>query len=246
MGPLMKRRISILLILLLAGAVVNVAVAWGILWKKDWTGQLQNGKVWDWPRDVPTHWPDTAEMFVRTEGFGVLGLSYHALRPSAVGMEIFGVSTNQAGWPMLGLTWDKWQDVWWPNWPPPGRRSTQFIERSEGHPRQGWWNFGIPVDPSPVYLRTMRPFVRRMDDHLPIRPSWLAFAVNTLFYAVVLAILWLAVRAGYMFAFRYWTRARRGLCPKCAYPMGESAVCSECGHPVHSAAPTQNPSPTDS
>ena len=27
---------------------------------------------------------------------------------------------------------------------------------------------------------------------------------------------------------RFW-RLRRGLCPKCAYPMGESSVCTECG-----------------
>ena len=30
-------------------------------------------------------------------------------------------------------------------------------------------------------------------------------------------------------ALRRVLRVRRGLCPKCAYPMGESAVCSECG-----------------
>ncbi len=28
---------------------------------------------------------------------------------------------------------------------------------------------------------------------------------------------------------RRFLRLRRGLCPKCAYPMGEAAVCSECG-----------------
>ncbi len=28
---------------------------------------------------------------------------------------------------------------------------------------------------------------------------------------------------------RRFLRVRRGLCPKCAYPMGESSVCTECG-----------------
>nr|CAP48609.1 putative integron gene cassette protein [uncultured bacterium] len=52
---------------------------------------------------------------------------------------------------------------------------------------------------------------------LPIRPG---FAVNTLFYA---AVFWLP------FVVRRWLRARRGLCHRCAFPMGESAVCTECG-----------------
>ena len=29
-------------------------------------------------------------------------------------------------------------------------------------------------------------------------------------------------------------RARRGLCPACAYPVGEAAVCTECGKAVSS------------
>jgi len=64
---------------------------------------------------------------------------------------------------------------------------------------------------------------------IPARAVWPGFAVNTLFYAVVFAILWIAVRAGYVFVFRYWSRGRRGLCPRCAYPMGGSDKCSECG-----------------
>ena len=28
---------------------------------------------------------------------------------------------------------------------------------------------------------------------------------------------------------RRFSRIERGLCPKCGYPMGESAVCTECG-----------------
>ena len=42
-----------------------------------------------------------------------------------------------------------------------------------------------------------------------------------------LAILWLLIPGP--FALRRFLRLRRGLCPKCAYPMGESPVCSECG-----------------
>ncbi len=57
-----------------------------------------------------------------------------------------------------------------------------------------------------------------------LRPIWPGVAVNTLFYAVVLWLL-----SGGPFRLRRWVRVRRGLCPKCAYPRGESAVCTECG-----------------
>jgi hypothetical protein len=56
------------------------------------------------------------------------------------------------------------------------------------------------------------------------RTVWPGFAVNTIFYA---AILWLLLAAP--FALRRRLRKQRGLCPACAYPIGESATCTECG-----------------
>jgi len=65
---------------------------------------------------------------------------------------------------------------------------------------------------------------------LPLRPVWPGFAINTIFYA---AILWL------LFAVPGWARrrlrARRGQCPACAYPVGSSTVCTECGKTVRRA-----------
>ncbi len=55
-------------------------------------------------------------------------------------------------------------------------------------------------------------------------PLWLGFAVHTLLYA---AILWLLI--GSLVVLRRCIRVKRGLCPACAYPRGESDVCSECG-----------------
>jgi hypothetical protein len=62
---------------------------------------------------------------------------------------------------------------------------------------------------------------------LPLRPIWPGFAINTVFYA---GLLWLLFAAP--FAFRRWRRIKRGLCPKCAYPVGDSPVCTECGAAV--------------
>jgi len=66
---------------------------------------------------------------------------------------------------------------------------------------------------------------------LPLRPIWPGFAVNTLSYA---AILWLLICGP--FVLRRLVRRRRGLCPACAYPMGDSATCTECGRELPSRA----------
>jgi hypothetical protein len=59
---------------------------------------------------------------------------------------------------------------------------------------------------------------------LPFYPVWSGFAINTLFYA---AIVWLLLAVPG--TVRRWRRIKRGLCPACAYPVGDSAVCTECG-----------------
>jgi hypothetical protein len=50
------------------------------------------------------------------------------------------------------------------------------------------------------------------------------FAVNTLIYTVALGSMLFLSRAT-----RRWIRSRRGRCPRCAYPIGTSDTCTECG-----------------
>ncbi len=59
---------------------------------------------------------------------------------------------------------------------------------------------------------------------VPLRPLWPGFAINTLFYAV---ILWLLFAAP--FVLQRFCRVKRGLCARCAYPIGVNDVCTECG-----------------
>jgi len=59
---------------------------------------------------------------------------------------------------------------------------------------------------------------------MPVLPG---FAINTIFYA---AGEWALFAAP--FVIRKGTRIKRGLCPTCAYPVGASEACSECGHAV--------------
>jgi hypothetical protein len=67
------------------------------------------------------------------------------------------------------------------------------------------------------------PYLRR----IPVLPLWPGFITNTLFYAL---LLWLLFATP--FAARRMLRRRRGLCEKCAYPIGVSPVCTECGAAV--------------
>ncbi len=62
---------------------------------------------------------------------------------------------------------------------------------------------------------------------LPWRPLWPGFAINTTFYATLPGLL-----IPGLVALRRFLRVRRGLCPKCAYPTGESSVCTGCGGPL--------------
>ncbi len=61
---------------------------------------------------------------------------------------------------------------------------------------------------------------------LPIHPIFPGFLINTLFYAVILWLLWSAP-----FASRRLIRKRRGRCVRCGYDLrhAEHDVCPECG-----------------
>jgi len=69
------------------------------------------------------------------------------------------------------------------------------------------------------------------DRLLPIRPIWPGFAINTIFYAAILWVVWFVPSK-----FRRTLRRGRGLCPACAYPVGTSNVCTECGNLVRGSA----------
>ncbi len=61
---------------------------------------------------------------------------------------------------------------------------------------------------------------------LPFAPIWPGFAINTVFYAVLLWMLWLSP-----FVVRRFVRRKHGLCIKCGYDLrgAEHDVCPECG-----------------
>jgi len=62
------------------------------------------------------------------------------------------------------------------------------------------------------------------------------FAINTIFYAAILWMLFAGQRA-----LRRKRRLKRGQCPACAYPVGSSAVCTECGAELPSLKVDRHP-----
>jgi hypothetical protein len=215
----MKRRLLILAVFLLAGAIVNVAVAWGCAAtinihegsRPSYSAPMENGSVSSVHATgavvVSTHRDDYALPFVFDTIMLPPGKFGRRIAPAWAfdALKAFGRETiperlavDGRGWPMIAL----WSTHTWSPYQPQGA----------GHRYEG--NLRIELPPFPGYPRV-----------LPIRPAVIGFSLNTMFYAVV---LWLLI-LGPLFVLRRMVRVRRGLCPKCAYPRGESDVCTECG-----------------
>ena len=99
---------------------------------------------------------------------------------------------------------------------------------------------GMPVAENKTVYRWSRsigPAVLSRSDArewqlLPLRPLLIGFALNAISYAAILFLL-----VGGAFALRRHVRGKRGLCPACAYPIGDSPVCTECGRAVGAHPP---------
>ena len=206
-----RRRLLIIAIFLLAGAVVNVTVAWGIVLR---SSVPPVGRPFErvsgvsaWPRPVPDDWPlPEAQKSARSWGLSELKTLANVAPMSplplkgtwvAVGMTLF-----RAGWPCRSLEADF-----------QGRAIYDL-------PLQIEWRYSLTL-PEPLTI------IRREEARyrpLPYRPLWLGLAANTVFYA---AVIWLLISGP--FVLRRIIRVKRGRCVKCGYPVSESAVCSECG-----------------
>ncbi len=233
-GDDMKRHLLIIAICLLLGAVVNVAVAWGCA---TWSAlevvsvslqePTKTEQRW-WRQIYPTRAAPEALLARQSSGFGCDSQSILGDRggqavfrvdfagPSTVNFDpntkFDRVTTLRSGWPWrsgAGERWDLGFSLMTPI-PQLGYRVTMWRD-ADLH------SFALSFD-RPEWLGSSSFRI------LPLRPVWPGFAVNTLFYA---ALLWSLICSP--FALRRFLRLRRGLCPKCAYPMGESSVCTECG-----------------
>lgn len=77
---------------------------------------------------------------------------------------------------------------------------------------------------APLWKNDPNPYGTDRYERLPIRPLPLGFAVNTLFYASLLAAPVLVFAA-----LKRRRRAKRGLCIGCGYDLTGVDACPECG-----------------
>ena len=239
-----RRRLLIAAICLLAGAVVNVAVAWGC-----WSGIRSPNVGKKLPAEETRKIAKDLGLSSQLNSDGIPSVTYGGRMDSGFGttldivqigqvvvdpgfdfptrdellkqgpekvadlvrehvQALFGGAKRiQAGWPTLALR---------------GYEITGLIDSNsvmQGRATGAW---------PPTEFRWALP-VRKNKPSFPLRPIWPGFAVNTAFYA---AILWLLICEP--FVIRKYIRMKRGRCVQCAYPMGASGVCSECGKTIPS------------
>lgn len=207
-------KIGLLLFLwLVAGATLNVAVAWGACILSPWhhpqyfyesEDAVQNDTTATtlWQQFMPVSCQPNAWRVSAGEslGFSVCVLcgkcACEPRDPNIVNVD--------AGWPVTCLRGQRW-----------------FRHRSLDDWQSVWM-----LDLTNTLIEPM--FVNDgFDCFLPWYPLWPGFAVNTVFYAGVLWVLCCGP-----FTLRRMIRRRRGQCPACAYPIGQSPVCTECGAAV--------------
>jgi hypothetical protein len=206
-----------LLLFLLAGAIINVAVAWGCalyspFWPDHgWRHAECQIKLVDWSEDtIPFAIPaklqgDRENGVVESIGLQLCFMSTSELvvdaatRCSAIRM--------RSGMPMYSLTASRWMLPEGPDIRLCGGQFIAFTNRRGSRAELDWLSEGGRI--------------------WPLKPLWPGFAINTIFYAAIVWFLFFAPGA-----IRRRVRRKRGQCAACAYPVGASDSCTECGGAV--------------
>ena len=197
-----RRTLLLAALLLLAGAVVNVAVAWVFVGAPDsWTyGGTQTVPAEEYGLQLiteqvrtPQDWP------IATDGAVRRGLGWTVFDATSLGTDWgnWHVIRIAAGWPLRSLSCkttmlghEKWREHRSASFDPPRRVSPA-----------GWFEF--------------------WRDRVPLAPLLPGFLLNTFFYAAVLALPLMLVPL---------RRRLRDRCPKCNYDLaGLDGPCPECG-----------------
>lgn len=217
--PPIKRRVSKLLLFLLLGAIMNVTVGW--------TCVISRGML--------TH---TTAYYHNPSGKHPLVIAMTEFRGYSIvsGVERSGTLLDREP----GNVAEYGRDAWWNDesilvstnnfaiacgWPCFALTSWRTVLNDDemafpGVVHKGILWHSIVSSGAPGDAETFTPI-------LALQPLWPGFAINTLFYA---ALLWMTF--AFPFALRRRSRIKRRLCPSCAYPIGPSPNCSECGKKV--------------
>lgn len=219
----MKRRVLTFVVFVLIGSMISVTVGWVCaLWAP---GSGQVGTTVTGAPEASQQWYESNKPWNLDQSFaGVLeetsaeyvGLGWRQRRlwepsmdvpqgPMPIGLwrrpKVASAFRTYCGWPLYCLYGEQW---------------TRYIDRGERSETIYRYASALPVESGMVARESARI--------LPLRPIWLGFVIDTAFFG---GILWLATRGP--FVLRRVIRRRCGRCPGCGYPVGTSAVCTECG-----------------
>ena len=192
-------------ILLLLGMILNVVVAWAcVCWSAPPTNAHPFEETATWRAPASATWQSTG---LQRKYIGT-GLTEY----DTMGRDGYNLLAQQwvmeAGWPMRSLYLWRNSSVIAP--------STNILALQRIRPKS--WTDGLAIPWGLAGSRT------RLYRYLPTQVHWLGFAMDAAFYAWV---LWIAISLALVLRGR--GRVRRGLCPLCAYPIGTSPKCTECG-----------------
>jgi hypothetical protein len=253
-----KRWTVTILLFLVLGAVVNVVVAWTFLYLVDATTAPResahggvSGDFWD---GDPALLPYDGCVAYRQRAIGTERVTFDQLiwhrgplgprrtsNPSVEDlMPSWGTrcltqesepdsgrsplhmatctSVEGRGWPLLSM-WGGVTEL------RPGH-TIRWPEDSDEE-RLPWVHSAVLLEPTPAGCQL---FGGRATI-LPLHPIWPGFAVNTLFYAFVLCLLYGSPLIVYRLVRRHHIRVKHGLCPKCGYDLRGAIEggCPECG-----------------
>jgi hypothetical protein len=221
----MKRRLRITVVFFLLGAIVNVAVAWCmtliefdakeqrfhgvvpsmLVTKKFGCVQIAQGFPAARPSGTVYLRTFDPRLIIPSESAFANGDYWHKTfnrLPADAGLR--SIEERLIGWPCLSL---------------------RNISIESGQARNGSWLTSVKNHGrinTPKLMQSLG-----FPQQISSLPAWPGFAPNTIFYAAILWVLFFAPGA-----VRRNIRRRRGLCPACAYPIGTSPVCTECGKSV--------------
>ncbi len=234
---IIKRCLYKLVVFLLLGAMVNVAVAWGLAVSIDLSAAPISAEGVS-SADPP------AWSFVSYRRPGVWSIfAAAATREEDVRVGMFSSGLGAAD-SFFHHSYPYRQPIpeWLPTWScvrirPSARfpKIEMVIEEARGWPLlslkyEKYWHGGVPY-PADWGIELWRHRSAAWSSFavvaLPLRPIWPGFAINTIFYAAVLGLLALGP-----FTARRMIRRKRGHCIKCGYDLRnvDHEKCPECGN----------------
>jgi hypothetical protein len=215
-----KRRAFKLLLLLIAGGIINVAVAWGCV-----LASIDNGNPLKSSKEITERvltpeerrglnkcgWiaeenPRLYKVVQRqSTRFAIQETRITEVALYLGGAPILIVTFHEVGWPLYAVGGGDWVD--YSSHAPYNRRQSGLIRISRMN-----HSLGFPLG---------------LNYFFPWRPLWPGFAINTIFYAAIVWFLFFAPGA-----IRKRVRRKRGQCAACGYSRRGtpgSDVCPECG-----------------